>query len=247
MNNIINLYNLLALKIYNLYFLLFKINDNQSLEYQMMIILMHIHKMKRFGIIDIGDYIGDNNLYLKENDIKEVNNFINKYLSSNNKHMISFSENPLYLFYGLNLKDNKQNDFYKIDIKLEDDIEYNGNKDNDIVIFQMTDKGYSYQYNGYKRSEVRLQDKANLFAMVAIFGASFSWLVDKNFINYKSYASLIKAGIIYSGIATVYFFRKKKLFWLFIITIGFLFLYFLHNYFFSPKEIINHYNFLITF
>lgn len=240
MNNIINLYNLLVLKIYNLYFLLFKINDNQSLEYQLMIILMHIHKMKRFGIIDIGDYIGDNNLYLKEDDIKEVNNFINKYLSSNNKHMISFSENPLYLFYGLNLKDNKRNDFYKIDIKLEDDIEHNGNKDKDIVIFQMTDKGYSYQYNGYKRSEVRLQDKANLFAMFAIFGTSFSWFVDKNFINHKSYLSLSKAAIIYLGIATIYFLRKKKLGLLFFIVMCTVGIYFFINAYFSSREIIQY-------
>ena len=244
---IINIYNTFVLKIYNLYFKSFKINDNQSLEYQLMIILMHIHRMKRFGITDIGLYIGDNFLYLREDDIEKVNKFIEKNLSYNNKHMINFSGKPIYFFYGMSLENKNKNGLYKLEMKSEDKIWNNGEKNKDVFIFQMTDKGYSYQYNGYKRSEVRLQDKANLFAMVAIFGASFSWLVDKNFINYKSYASLIKAGIIYSGIATVYFFRKKKLFWLFIITIGFLFLYFLHNYFFSPKEIINHYNFLITF
>lgn len=230
--------NNLLLFIYNLYFKWFKINENQSLIYQIMIIIMHIHKMKRFGIFKEIQYMGTDSLVISEDEFEIVGNRIKNFLTYNNKDLVDKSGiNPLLIiaFEGTA----KKSSYYEIKKQILNDKK--------IIIFSMTNEGYSYQYNGYKRNEVRLQDKANLFAMIAIFGASFSWLVDKEFINYKSYVSLIRAGIIYSGIASVYFFRKKKLFWLFGIIIFFLGLYFLHNYFFSPKEIINHYNFLITF
>lgn len=38
---------------------------------------------------------------------------------------------------------------------------------------EMTSKGYSYQYNGYKRPGVRLQETANLFALFTILGGIF--------------------------------------------------------------------------
>ena len=237
---IVNVYNVLVLKIYNIYFKTFKINDNQSLEYQLMIILMHIHKMRRFGIMNIGLYIGNNSLYLNEDDIKEVSKFILKNLSSNNEHMMSFSGKPIHFFYGMYLNERDRNGLYKLEMKSEDEILHNGEKNKDIFIFKMTNKGYSYQYNGYKKSEVRLQDKANLFAMFAIFGASFSWLVDKNFINHKSYLSLSKAAIIYLGIATIYFLRKKKLGLLLLIAICTVGIYFFSDIYFSSKDIVRY-------
>lgn len=230
--------NNLLLFIYNLYFKWFKINENQSLIYQIMIIIMHIHKMKRFGIFKEIQYMGTDSLVISEDEFEIVGNRIKNFLTYNNKDLVDKSGiNPLLIiaFEGTA----KKSSYYEIKKQILNDKK--------IIIFSMTNEGYSYQYNGYKRNEVRLQDKANLFAMIAIFGASFSWLVDKEFINYKSYISLIKAGIIYSGIASVYFCRKKRLTYLFWIVVAFVAIYFSYNYLLSPKEIINHYNFVIAF
>lgn len=221
--------NNLLLFIYNLYFKWFKINENQSLIYQIMIIIMHIHKMKRFGIFKEIQYIGTDSLVITEDEFEIVGNRIKSFLTYNNKDLVNKSGiNPLLIiaFEG----SAKKSPYYEIKKQMLDDKK--------TIIFSMTNDGYSYQYNGYKKSEVRLQDKANLFAMIAIFGTSFSWLVDKEFINYKSYTSLIKASIIYLGIASVYFFRKKRLTYLFWIVVTFFIVYFSYSYLFFSKETI---------
>lgn len=232
------IYNYIILKIYNIFFLFFRINDNQSLEYQIMIILMHIHRMKRFGLIkkDYG-YVGDGRLLITNSDLKKIDDTIYFFLTSNNREILTSTNQKPLSFFGA-LSHRKKNEYYTV--KEVDFSKITNGMVTKTIIFEMTDKGYSYQYNGYKKSEVRLQDKANLFAMFAIFGASFSWLVDKNFINHKSYLSLSKAAIIYLGIATIYFLRKKKLGLLLLIAICTVGIYFFSDIHFSSKDIVRY-------
>lgn len=214
--------NKILLYFYNLYFKLFKIDENQSLIYQIMIILMHIHKMKRFGIFEEVEYLGTDYLVITEDEFEIVGNKIKKFLTYNNRDLVDKSNsNPLLLIaFNSSLNNSKYYEIKKIKTN-----------DKKMIVFSITNEGYSYQYNGYKRNEVRLQDKANFFAMIAIFGASFSWLVDKEFIDYKSYLSLGKSFLIYLELSMFYFFRKKNLKRLFLMFIIFIIIDFIIYYF----------------
>ena len=56
--------------------------------------------------------------------------------------------------------------------------------DNYYIIFRITNKGYSYQYNGYKKSQDKLQRKANLFLLITTIYYLSSW-VFPNYDNFK--------------------------------------------------------------
>lgn len=89
----------------------------------------------------------------------------------------------------------------------------------------LTSKGYSYQYNGYKRPDVRLQETANLFALFTILGGIFIWLENsENKILYlETKEERIYTLIIYAFIFLLYLLRKRRIIWksiiLFIIVI----------------------------
>ena len=57
--------------------------------------------------------------------------------------------------------------------------------DNYYIIFRITNKGYSYQYNGYKKSQDKLQRKANLFLLITTIYYLSSW-VFPNYDNFKN-------------------------------------------------------------
>ena len=56
--------------------------------------------------------------------------------------------------------------------------------DNYYIIFRITNKGYGYQYNGYKKSQDKLQRKANLFLLITTIYYLSSW-VFPNYDNFK--------------------------------------------------------------
>ena len=56
--------------------------------------------------------------------------------------------------------------------------------DNYYIIFRITNNGYSYQYNGYKKSQDKLQRKANLFLLITTIYYLSSW-VFPNYDNFK--------------------------------------------------------------
>ena len=56
--------------------------------------------------------------------------------------------------------------------------------DNYYIIFRITNKGYSYQYNGHKKSQDKLQRKANLFLLITTIYYLSSW-VFPNYDNFK--------------------------------------------------------------
>ena len=80
---------------------------------------------------------------------------------------------------------------------------------------EMTSKGYSYQYNGYKRPGVRLQETVNLFALFTILGGIFIWLENsENKILYLgTKIERIYTLIIYTFIFLLYLLREKRIIW----------------------------------
>ena len=90
----------------------------------------------------------------------------------------------------------------------------------------MTSQGYSYQYNGYKRPDVRLQETANLFALFTILGGIFIWLENsENKILYlETKGERIYTLIIYTFVFLLYLLRKKRIIWKSIILLIIIFL-----------------------
>ena len=88
----------------------------------------------------------------------------------------------------------------KVDFKDEDDnideLDFDSFlSDNYYIIFKITNKGYSYQYNGYKKSQDKLQEKANLFLLITTIYYLSSW-VFPNYDEFKKsffkYSTLLK-------------------------------------------------------
>lgn len=64
-----------------IYFKAFRINDEQSLEYQVLISFMFIHKLTRKNIYKDVGYIGSNEISFNEKELKKVFSFIEKMIS----------------------------------------------------------------------------------------------------------------------------------------------------------------------
>lgn len=152
------------------------INKKQSLKYQIMLILMEEHKKARLGEEFIGEYDGGNELLFDPISWKKMKKKIIKYISVNYKENFKrlnnsyifglFSERKgLCILRKINLKQtNVEKNTNQISIfKLSEinDDEYN-------IGFSMTDAGYSYQYNGYKKTQDKLQYSANLFVFMTL-------------------------------------------------------------------------------
>lgn len=200
-------------------FKIFKINDEQSLEYQISISFMFIHKLVRKNIYRDVSYPGNNTIFFTEEEFEKAIFFIEKTISTIYRKKIEL------------LKTQKRKRYFIIGnlgrITKEKFLKFRMEKKNNKSEFyiEMTSKGYSYQYNGYKRPDVRLQETANLFALFTILGGIFIWLENsENKILYlETKEERIYTLIIYAFIFLLYLLRKKRIIWksiiLFIIVI----------------------------
>lgn len=123
------------------------LNINQSLKYQIMLILMEEHKRARLGKVYIGNYFGDDCIQFNMEDWKKICKIIERSFSKN--HRLILEETKGYMnideyIYSLIDSDNYCYKFYN-DEKME------------VKTFTITAEGYSYQFNGYMKS----QDRAN--------------------------------------------------------------------------------------
>ncbi|MGL4863092.1 MAG: hypothetical protein ACRC4T_08240 [Cetobacterium sp.] len=141
------------------------INKNQSLKYQIMVILMEEHKKARLGNGNKGLYLGDNRLIFDADHWLKMKKEINKIISETYKEIfLDMSDNQI-----LQIMEN--NDLFTFEI-----IEYV--KDKPTIIFKMLDNGYSYQYNGYKKGSEKLQKTANGILLATLAYYILSLLLD---------------------------------------------------------------------
>lgn len=139
------------------------LNKNQSLKYQIMILLMLEHKKARHGSEHIGFYDGGNILYFDAISWIKLKEKLSRLISDN------YRDNFL-----------KMKDSYILALLTSDTELYNLNyqettSGNYILSFEMSDKGYRYQYNGYTRTQEKLQKKANTFIFITLLYYLFSW------------------------------------------------------------------------
>lgn len=141
------------------------INKNQSLKYQIMIILMEEHKKARLGNGYNGFYLGDNRLIFDITHWQKMKKEIKKSISETYKEMfLEMSDNEI-----LQMMEN--NELFTFEI-----IEYSDDKP--TIIFKMLDNGYSYQYNGYKKGSEKLQKTANGILLATLAYYILSLLLD---------------------------------------------------------------------
>jgi hypothetical protein len=200
--------NKIILFFYQIYFKAFRINDEQSLEYQVLISFMFIHKLTRKNLYKDVGYIGTNEISFNEKELKKAFNFVEKMISKIYREILEKlnDRNKKLYFLGILRRIDKE-EYLKFKLMK------NKNKNEYYII--MTSQGYSYQYNGYKKSDVRLQETANLFALFTILGGIFIWLENsENKILYlETKVERIYTLIIYIFIFLLYLFRKKRIIW----------------------------------
>lgn len=200
--------NKIILFFYQIYFKTFRINDEQSLEYQVLISFMFIHKLTRKNLYKDVGYIGTNEISFNEKELKKAFSFVEKMISKIHRKTLENlnDRNKKLYFLGILRRIDKE-EYLKFKLMK------NKNKNEYYII--MTSQGYSYQYNGYKRSDVRLQETANLFALFTILGGIFIWLENsENKVLYlETKAERIYTLIIYIFIFLLYLFRKKRIIW----------------------------------
>lgn len=200
--------NKIILYFYQIYFKAFRINDEQSLEYQVLISFMFIHKLTRKNLYKDVGYIGTNEISFNEKELKKAFNFVEKMISKIYREILEKlnDRNKKLYFLGILRRIDKEK-------YLKFKLMKNKHKNEYYII--MTSQGYSYQYNGYKKSDVRLQETANLFALFTILGGIFIWLENsENKILYlETKAERIYTLIIYIFIFLFYLLRKKRIIW----------------------------------
>lgn len=183
----------------NIYFRL-KLEKKQSLMYQIMIILMEEHKKARLAKNDyIGNYDGGDVLTFDKESWKKMKKKIKDYITVNYKetfsemydsHIIGLfpeDENILCSLRILDIGNGKVDNLKKENHESDKIDEVDSDSylsDNYYIIFRITNKGYSYQYNGYKKSQDKLQRKANLFLLITTIYYLSSW-VFPNYDNFK--------------------------------------------------------------
>ena len=203
-----------------IYFKAFRINDEQSLEYQVLISFMFIHKLTRKNIYKDVGYIGSNEISFNEKELKKVFSFIEKMISKIHRKTLEKlnDRNKKSYFLGMLRRIDKEK---YLKFKL-----IKNKKNRNEYYITMTSQGYSYQYNGYKRPDVRLQETANLFALVTILGGIFIWLENsENKILYlETKGERIYTLIIYTFVFLLYLLRKKRIIWKSIILLIIIFL-----------------------
>lgn len=173
----------------NIYFCL-KLNKNQSLMYQIMIILMEEHKKARLGKNYIGIYNGGDSLVFDKPTWKKMKKKISKYISDNYKDLF-FEMQEDYIIGLFPGKLDALCYLRKMSLSSNFDIKISNNKENvgeitfDRIVnsdekymieFSMTNSGYSYQYNGYKKTQEKLQRTANTFILMTLSYYILSWV-----------------------------------------------------------------------
>ena len=238
------IYNRIILILYNYYFILFKIDDVQSFSYQVMIILMHIHKLRRLGLYTEVSYAGRSEIIFSKLEWEKVISLIDNMVSLSHKRILEqvpIEDRNDYILSLLDVNeattsqnfeefetdiDNIKNKYYVFLVKRIEATDTN--IEQSYCKFIMKSEGFSYQYNGYKKSEVRLQEKANLFALLAAGWAIFIWLTasDNPFVKIDTLLKLTFLLVIYLCLFFIYFLRRKKIYWhIFIIFIFTIFLF----------------------
>ena len=176
----------------------FKLNKNQSLMYQIMIILMEEHKKARLCKDSIGYYDGANTLTFDKKQWEKMKKKILFLLSENYTEFFK-NMNDKYII-GLFPEEKDSNCALKIQLTKWENIERESNTSNNsnnkdqeekiflkenifneeyYIAFIIYNKGYSYQYNGYKKTNDKLMITANRFVMLTFFYYVFSWGIDK--------------------------------------------------------------------
>lgn len=205
-------------KIHDIFFKNCYINKNQTFAYQIMIIFMYVHYLKRLKLLKSFGYVGTNELYIKgEEEIQKLFSIVLDFISPQyieelmSGDMKTFDDQFSYILGLMNIqeeskgqeKSEEQEENYLCEILIRND---------GTIVFKIKNKGLSYQYNGYKKSEVKMSNKANLFAMLTVFGASFLWIEAKTEIIDNLPFGYIGLLIIYIYIFILYIFRKKFIF-----------------------------------
>lgn len=210
------IYKIFIQFLYYVYFIIFKINISQSLKYQSMISIMEIYKLKKLDLIEECDYEGGDTVFITYEDWKFICNFIKKRITKNYSLLLKdYTLDEIYNYFFEMLELNGESEYYNLVLS-----------SNSIYFleFTMKNKGHSYQYNGYKKSDVKLQQTANMVASIALPYTAITWLHENNFIDLKKcYPSIL---IISIGVLVFYLLRYKtwniKIFIIFITVIIFI-------------------------
>ncbi|MCS5420294.1 MULTISPECIES: hypothetical protein [Psychrilyobacter] len=147
---------------YNEYYLRHIIDKKQSLGYQMMLIFMNEHQLARNEINDFGTTLGDDKLTFTAENFKGMALKTLNFISKNHSKRIMASAID---------EDDLIKKIKELIIKTLLAIDSNYcvlNKDNSEYVFIMCQEGYRYQYNGYKRPDLKLMGKANLFISLTL-------------------------------------------------------------------------------
>ena len=197
----------------NIYFW-FKLNKNQSLMYQIMIVLMEEHKKARLGKNYIGIYDGGDSLVFDKPTWKKMKKKILRYISDSYKDLFSEMQEDyiIGLFPGrvdalcylrkLSLAINIGNDVKNNVENKPEEVTFDRGIDHDekyMIEFSMTNAGYSYQYNGYKKTQEKLQITANRFVLMTLIYYILSWVFPES-------------KVLFSKINDVYSFIKNATF-----------------------------------
>lgn len=167
------------------------IKKRQSLKYQIMILLMEEHMKARLGKDHIGNYDAGNELWFGKSDWDKMKSKIYDYVSKNYKEKIKisdisyiiglFSEDDEFCHMEINNIDSSK---ISISSNIQDGSSAENTSDNNHssnnifnAKFTLTDSGYSYQYNGYKRTHDKLQMRANQFVLITFIYYVCSWLI----------------------------------------------------------------------
>lgn len=201
--------NKLVLFLNKVYFKLFEINDEQSLEYQILISFMFIHKLRRKNIYKDVGYIGTNEIFFNDIEFEKAIFFVEKMISNIYIDILNkFNLNLKRLFFIGALGRINKGKYLKFKMLK--------NKKNQYEYYiKMTSEGYSYQYNGYRKTDVRLHETANFFVLITILGGIFIWLEkpENKILYLETRAERIYTIVIYSFIFLLYLLRKKRLIW----------------------------------
>lgn len=149
-----------------------------------MIILMNEHFLSRMDLNRFGTSFGDDEFIIPREDNEKLFQVIYRYVSKNYKNKIDIS-----------IKTNYQLEKFLISLINKIDINfcelrkiYTKNKKSSStksqLIFVMNQEGYRYQFNGYRKQDLKLMQKANLFLLLT-FGYYVTDFIfsnpDKNF------------------------------------------------------------------
>lgn len=148
----------------NEYYLKYKINSKQSFAYQIMLILMNEHYLSRSNIGEIGVCSNGIDLKFSKEEYEVMCVKIFNFITPNYKDM--------FLVYNIDedqliesLKELVYKNLLEIEIDLCELIE---DQDKKEYFFKINQEGYRYQFNGYKRQELKLMEKANLFLLLTL-------------------------------------------------------------------------------